>query len=210
MISPPLIKKIFWILPLFLFLAFFACRPDAAPPTAGGSPPSGSPPVSETSRTKAETAPQPSVVSQAELAKAFDDSTTTILDLKTTEQFSQVKMNAEVVLTPGTDGLAMKVTGNDPVFFLPPFAAGKQFILKVVMETSAQTGMQLFYMLRDTPNYTEAHSQTVPLTKGRNVVYFRINQPDLIDPLRLDPTYTPGDYKIESITAREIAKPATQ
>jgi hypothetical protein len=65
-------------------------------------------------------------------------------------------------------------------------------------------------MLRDAPTYTETHSQLFPLIKGRNVVYFRVNQPDLIDPVRLDPAFNAGDYKIESIAAREIAKPATQ
>jgi hypothetical protein len=205
MIAPSLNRNIVWTLPLVFSVAFSACEPNAAPPA-----PSGSPPVSETSRTKAETAPQPSGPSQAEFAKAFDDSTTSLLELKTVEQFSQVKMNAEAVLVPGTDGLAMKVTGNDPVLFLPPFAAGKQFLLKVVIEAPAPTGMQVFYMLRDAPDYTEAHSQTVPLIKGRNVVYFRLNQPDLIDPVRLDPAYTPGDYKIESIAAHEIAKPIAQ
>lgn len=210
MIAPPLIKQVSWILPLVFFLTFSACGPDAGPPTTAGSPPAGSPPVSQTIRTKAETVSQPSVVSQAELAKAFDDSTTTLLELKTAEQFSQVKMNAETVLTPGGDGLAIKVTGNDPVLFLPPFAAGKKFIMKVIIEAPAQTGMQLFYMLRDAPNYSEAHSQLLPLIKGRNVVYFRVNQPDLIDPVRLDPAYNPGDYKIESIAAHEMVKPMTQ
>lgn len=188
------------MLPLVSSLAFFACGPSAAP-TVGGSPtPAGSLPLSETSRP----------VSQVELAKAFDDSTTTLLELKTAEQFSQVKMNAEAVLIPGTDGLAMKVTGNDPVLFLPPFAAGKHFILKVVIEAPVQTGMQLFCMLRDAPTYAEIRSQLFPLIKGRNVVYFRVNQPDVIDPVRLDPAYNVGDYKIESIAAHEMAKPTTQ
>ena len=70
--------------------------------------------------------------------------------------------------------------------------------------------MQLFYTLPSAPDYTEARSQTVPVTKGRNVVYFRVNESNLADPVRLDPVYTPGDYKIESIAARELPKPVTQ
>lgn len=199
MISPSLCGRIFWMLPLLFSLAFSACGPDAAPPTPSGSPPA--------SGAKAQTAAQPS---QAELAKAFAASTTTLLELKTALEFSQIKMNPDLVATPVTDGLALKVTGNDPVFLLPPFAAGKQFVLQVVIESPAETGMQLFYTPRGTTDYTEAHSQTVALTKGKNVVYFRVNEPDLVEPVRLDPTYTPGDYKIESIAARELAKPATQ
>lgn len=202
MISPSLFRRISRTLPLVFSLAFSACGPDSAPPAPSASPPASS--------AKAQTAPQASVVSQADLARAFDNSTTTLLELKTAEQFSQIKTNADVVVTPGSDGLALKVTGNDPVFLLPPFAAGKQFVLKVVIEAPVETGMQLFYALPNAPDYTEAHSQTVLLTKGRNVVYFRVNQPDLADPVRLDPVYTPGDYKIESIAARELPKPVTQ
>ena len=192
MISSSLIRRLLWALPLVFSLAFTACGPDAAPPTAAGSPPAS------------QTEPQ------AELAKAFDGSTTALFELRTAEQFGQVKANADAVLTTGDDGLKIKVTGNDPVLFLPTFAAGKQFILQVVIEASTQTGMQLFYMLRDKPSYSEAHAPLVALAKGRNVVYFRINQPNVIDPVRLDPAYTPGDYRIESIVAREIARPATQ
>jgi hypothetical protein len=200
MISPALIRRLFGILPLVSSLAFFACGPNAAPAVGGSPTPSGSLPPSEASRS----------ASQVELAKAFDDSTATLLELKTVEQFSQVKMNAEAVLIPGGDGFAVKVTGNDPVLFLPPFAAGKYFILKVVIEAPVQTGMQLFYMLRDAPTYDETRSQLIALTKGRNVVYFRVNQPDVIDPVRLDPAYNVGDYKIESIEAHEMAKPTIQ
>lgn len=199
MIASLLIRRLFWALPLLFSLTFIACGPDAAPPTTAGSPP-----VSETSRTAAKTTPL------AELAKAFDDSTTTLLEIKTAEQFSQVKANGQAVLTPGDDGLMVKATGGDPALFLPPFAAGKQFILKVVIESPIQTGMQLFYMLRDAPTYSETHSQLFPLIKGRNIVYFQVNQPDLIDPVRLDPSYNVGDYKIESVVAHEIPKPATQ
>lgn len=192
-------RKLSWTLSLVFSLAFSACGPDASPPTTAGSTP-----FSETARSTVKTE------SQAELAKAFDDSTATLLEMKTAEQFSLIKANEEAVLTPGVAGLEVKATGGDPTLFLPPFATGKQFIMKVVIESPIQTGIQLFYLLRDAPNYIETNSQTVPLTKGRNVVYFRVNRPDLIDPVRLDPAYNAGDYKIESIAARELAKPATQ
>lgn len=199
MLSSFLVRRLFWALPLLFSLAFVACGPDAVPPTSAGSTP-----APETPRPTTKTEPQ------VEFGKAFDASTATLLEMVTAEQFGQVKANAEAELTPGADGLLVKATGGDPALFLPPFAEGKQFILKVVIESPIQTGMQLFYMLRDAPNYKETNSQSVPLLKGRNVVYFRVNKPDLIDPVRLDPAYNAGDYKIESIAARELAKPATQ
>jgi hypothetical protein len=190
-ISLFLVRRLLPAVPLLFSLVFVACGPDAAPPTA---------PVSGTPRPTAKTE------SQAELVKAFDDSTSTLLEIKTAEQFSQIKANEQAILTPGVDGLEVKATGGDPALFLPPFAAGKQFILKVVIESPMETGMQLFYALRDAPNYNEINSQMYPLIKGKNVVYFQVGQPDLIDPVRLDPSYNAGDYKIESIVAREVVK----
>ena len=135
MISPSLIRRLFWTMPLISSLAFFACGPSAAPPPTGGSPtPAGSLPLSETSRS----------VSQVELAKAFDDSTATLLEIKTAEQFSQIKGKCAGSINPRGDGLRITATGNDPALLLPPFAVGKQFVLKVVIETPVQTGMQLF------------------------------------------------------------------
>ena len=87
MISPSFFGRISWTLPLVFSLAFSACGPDASTSTASASPPPTS--------AKAPTAPQTPVVSQADLAKAFDNSTTTLLELKTAEQFGQIKTNAD-------------------------------------------------------------------------------------------------------------------
>jgi hypothetical protein len=36
----------------------------------------------------------------------------------------------------------------------------------------------------------------------KNVIYFRLHSPSLIDPLRFDPAAHPGNYIVESIMAR--------
>ena len=46
------------------------------------------------------------------------------------------------------------------------------------------------------------------LKPGANVVYFDLDQPNLIDPLRLDPAAAPGDYVINSIVARVATTPS--
>ena len=58
-------------------------------------------------------------------------------------------------------------------------------------------------MTRGDKTYDEGHSAMCPLKKGKNVIHFKVDQ-DVIDPLRLDPSYTLGEYTIESIIARTI------
>jgi len=113
---------------------------------------------------------------------------------------------SQATVAPAEKGLQVTATGDDPVLGLPPFAAGKRFILQVVIESPAETGAQLFYKLASDPKYAEGRAPLCPLTKGRNVIYWRVDAPDVTDPLRLDPGFTPGTYLIESIVARALPK----
>ena len=85
----------------------------------------------------------------------------------------------------------------------PNFAVGKRFTLQVTLDSSTETGVQLFYMMLGDKAYNEEHSAMYPLKKGKNVIYFKVDQ-DVVDSLRLDPSFTPGEYTIESIIARSI------
>ena len=76
-------------------------------------------------------------------------------------------------------------------------------MLQVTIDSSTETGIQLFYMMRGDKTYDERHSVMCPLRKGKNVIYFKVDE-DVVDPLRLDPSYTLGEYTIESIIARSI------
>jgi hypothetical protein len=150
----------------------------------------------------------PSVKPQAELAAAFDASTEIILDLKSPSDLTKLKALRQVNLSTAANGLNITASGDDPSLLLPPFCEGKQSILQVVVDTPVDTPIQLFYAFRDQPGFNEAQSQTLALKKGRNVVYFQLDQKNLIDPLRLDPGASPGEYIIESIVARSMTKPA--
>ena len=167
------------LIPLFSALFLFACKPN----------------------------PKPSVIPQEGLASAFDASPTLVFSAKTAE-FARIKGNEQVVLTPSENGLTIVSSGDDPQLILPPFAEGKQFILQVVIQSPVDTSAQLFFLLQGQSSYLEDKSYQVPLKSGKNVIYFRLDSPSLVDPLRFDPAAHPGNYIIESITAKAISSSA--
>jgi hypothetical protein len=79
----------------------------------------------------------------------------------------------------------------------------------VVIQSRVDTSAQLFFLLQGQFGYLERQSYLVPLKPGKNLIYFRLDSPSLIDPLRFDPAARPGNYIIESITARPIPDSAT-
>jgi len=106
-------------------------------------------------------------------------------------------------LRPSDNGLKIVAKGDDPAILLPTFAMGKRFMLQVTIDSSTETGIQLFYMIRGDKTYHEGQGAIYPLKKGKNVIYFKVDQ-DVVDPVRLDPSYTQGEYTIESIIAHAI------
>jgi hypothetical protein len=67
-------------------------------------------------------------------------------------------------------------------------------------------GIELFYLREGQTTYVGPQSILYRMNKGKNVVYFKLDQPDLTDPVRLDPGMAPGDYVIESVVARALPK----
>jgi hypothetical protein len=151
----------------------------------------------------------PPTRSQAELAAAFDKSNETIFEATTGEQLMKVKPLRQVTFFIMANGLKVVASGTAPSLLLPAFVQGKKCILQVAIESPAGTPIKLFYSRREQPAYSESQAQTLSLKKGRNVVYFQLDQANLIDPLRLDPGTSAGDYIIESVVARATEKPAT-
>jgi hypothetical protein len=45
--------------------------------------------------------------------------------------------------------------------------------------------------------------------KGKNTIYFKVDDANVIDLLRLDPSFKAGEYTINSIMARATPAPAT-
>ena len=69
--------------------------------------------------------------------------------------------------------------------------------------------MQLFYKLRGQKDYSETKAALCPLTKGRNTIYFKVDDGNVIDPVRLDPGFKPESTPINSMVARALPAPAT-
>ena len=150
--------------------------------------------------------PQP-VEAQADLAGSFNVSQTTLFEARSAADFSKFQVLREATVAPGANGLHITAAGTDPQLLLPPFAAGKQFILQVVIEAPFETPCQMFYQVADRPGFVEAQSQLVPLKKGRNTVYFKVDVSKVIDPVRIDPGASAGEYTIESVVARAVSGP---
>lgn len=192
-------------LALVLMLSLTACSPktETAVPDTSSSPPTNasanSAPVSTASAT-----------SQAELAARFNASSETLFEAKTSTDLMKCRMLQQCELVATADGVKIIATGDDAAILLPPFAEGKRFILQVIIDSPMDTGIQLFHMLRGQGAYEEARAPIYPLKKGKNTVYFKVDEDNIVDPLRLDPSFKSGEYTINSIVARPIPTPASQ
>jgi len=185
---------------LLLAAAISGCGPKEDTASNAPGPPANS--VSNPSASTANAKP----ASQPELATKFDASTVTIFEARTADALANLKVLQQATLSKGANGLIVTASASDPSLSLPPFIADKQAIVQVTIVSPVETPIQLFYITRDRPAQSEEKSQTVMLKRGSNVIYFQLNQPGLIDPLRLDPGAASGQYVIESIVARSTSK----
>lgn len=191
---------------LTLSLAFLLSSCTEAPNAAATPVPSGANAAASPATPFALPADQ--ALPQSELASIFETAKNLLAEAKTAAVFSQFRAGQQVQLTPAGDSLKVTATGDDPQVFLPAFTQGKQFIIQAIVESPTDTVMEMYYLRRGTPDYTNEQSQSAPLVKGRNVVYFRLNAPDLIDPLRMDIGAAPGNYTVVSMIARVLPSPA--
>ena len=187
------------VCPIGVAILFVGCGPRSEPVI---------PPPTATSPAPATTT-APSEQSQAELAASFDSAGAILLEAKTADDFSKFQALREATLAPTPTGLRVTSSGTDPQVLLPAFAQGQKFIVQIVIEAPFDTPCQVFYQLADKPGFVEAQSRLVPLKKGKNTVYCKVDVNNVIDPVRVDPGASPGDYVIESVVARatNVAKP---
>ncbi len=141
---------------------------------------------------------------QDELVVAFESGTDTFFEARTSAQLGTIRAVSQATMSPAENGIQVTATGDDPVLHLPPFAAGKRFIVQVTIDSPADSGIQLFYKVAGDAEYLESRSALYPLKAGQNVVYWRVDADNVIDPLRLDPGYTRGTYVVRSIVARAL------
>jgi hypothetical protein len=139
------------------------------------------------------------------MAAAFAASSETLFAMKAPAELVAIRAVSQATITAAENGLQVTATGSDPVLHLPPFAAGKRFILQVMINSPADGGIQLFHKISGDADYGEKRGPLYPLKQGRNTVYWCVDSANVVDPLRLDPGYTPGMYVIESIAARSLS-----
>lgn len=146
----------------------------------------------------------PVVPPQDELAKTYATLTGLVADARTDSVWRQFSAQQGANVSVSGNRMTVNATGNRPTLILPAFCAGKRMMIEAVINSSTDTIAQLSYMTRGQSEYTESQSQSVPVKTGLNVVYFRLDVPNLIDPLRFVPGSTPGIYTLESMTARPL------
>ena len=145
----------------------------------------------------------PAEPSQEELAATFSTLSGLVAEARTEDvwrRFGVKRASVSVV----ENRLMVNATGDDAALILPPFAAGKAFMLQVILNSPVDTRAQLFHLVKGQTKYRDGQSQIAPLKAGRNVIYFSVNAPDVIDPLRFDPSAAPGEYTIERMTAMAL------
>lgn len=176
-----------------LALALASCdRAPEAPPTAEAPAPQGT----------------PATFSQDELAAMYPSLSGLVAEARTSDVWKRFNATQQANLTVADNRLQIEATGDNPIIILPAFGAtGHRFLIETIIESPTATTARMFYMVKGQTQYYDAQSQVVALQPGRNVVYFRFEDRNIIDPLRLDPGAAPGTYVIESMRAMEL--PAT-
>lgn len=118
--------------------------------------------------------------------------------------FNGIEAHNQVELEPSNEGLFMLATGNDPGVRLPEIGQNiGPLIVKIEIESPEDTVLQIFYSTDLNKGYCEMKSRKVPLQKGNNTVFLCIEEAAIQGRLRLDPGYTIGTYRLQSIEIRK-------
>lgn len=115
---------------------------------------------------------------------------------------AEVCGNSETELHPAPGRLWIESRGADPQVFLSglPAGAGSRLDVELVLWSSRETLLQLFYQSPDEPGYSEARSLSRSLVPGENRLTFRLPATAARRPMRLDPACHPGWYGITGLT----------
>ncbi len=114
----------------------------------------------------------------------------------------------DAVLTTGDDRLHIEAKGDDPGIILPGASGATQYpkglMIELEIESPTETTAQLFYLTNWQTKYTNLHSQIVPLAPGQNIIYFKVDHPRLVPPLRFDPGTAAGVYIVSCMGIKAL------
>lgn len=186
-----------------------ACGMIAAAATLSSCGDSSQPDEQATTQQTTADAPgtPPPALPQSELRDLFNSAPNLLAEARTQDVFQRFRAVNQARLTAEGNSLRISATGPSAQVLLPPFIQGKTFVLEATLTSPADGTMRVYYLRRGQSAYTEAQSQTAPLVSGTNVVYFRFDTPDMVDPVRVDLETAPGDYVIQSMVARALPRP---
>lgn len=139
----------------------------------------------------------------ATLEQRFDYSGPFVGHWNAESGFDGIVLHQQAWLERSHDGLLIHATGMDPGVRLPDMGQDiGPLILRIEMESPADTALQIFYPTASEKGYTEENSRGVLLKKGQNTVYLCIEEPTVRGRLRLDPGYAVGTYRLRSLEIR--------
>ena len=118
--------------------------------------------------------------------------------------FSDIDGIHEVSILSHPNGIVLKSNGEDPQVLLPQFTFpyNKPIIIKIIISSSKNTILQLFYSTKSNPVYTEEQSKKKAIKVGYNEIYIELGPRCYNGRLRLDPGKTDGDFILHSFEVR--------
>jgi len=139
-------------------------------------------------------------------ADKFERLNDVIFSIKNSDARKDVTYNPYLKLHEGESGLSFEVIGDDPQLYLPPvdFKNDGSYLMRVVIDSSVDTTLTLFYQTTKEKKYTAEHNVNRKIKTGRNTVYLPLLFLDLDGRLRLDPECSKGEFHIEDIEIRSF------
>ncbi len=107
-----------------------------------------------------------------------------------------------------SDGFEINALDSDPQIQIGPLSlhSGTPHILKVSLESPANTTLEVFFRRSTRRNYTAEDSVAKRIRRGTNEVYFFLpGPPESLEFIRIDPGASPGRYLVKEIAIKEIS-----
>lgn len=104
------------------------------------------------------------------------------------------------------EGMEISAQGPDPAVLLPALGlpAGHHYALRVRLDSNVRTSVQLMYQDQTGQTYVNERSTWRNAQAGTNEIMFEVRPVQTKFPLRLDPGYTRGEYRLLRLRMDEV------
>lgn len=140
-------------------------------------------------------------VKKAVAKQLFKEAPHTIFNFSPGGSISQPVHPVNASLSP--EGIVL-AENNDPqlILSLPPLEAFKDLTVHISMSSPENSVAQIFYDNQQAPSFSEKHSHSFTIQKGKNHIYLRAPFPDTTTSIRFDPGNTAGTYTLSDFTIK--------